>query len=74
MGNTKKQEGHTKFNGFCNFYCHYARGYSGVAHPIMCLMGNVPFKWGPKEQATFDELKHLIALEEVTTQLEGISS
>ena len=31
-------------------------------------MGNAPFKWGPKEQATFNELKCLIASEEVTTQ------
>ena len=31
-------------------------------------MGNVPFKWGSKEQAAFDELKHLIASEEVTAQ------
>ena len=31
-------------------------------------MGNAPFKWGPKEQAMFDELKCLIASEEVTAQ------
>ena len=31
-------------------------------------MGNAPFKWGSKEQATFDELKCLIASEEVTAQ------
>ena len=31
-------------------------------------MGNAPFKWGPKEQVAFDELKHLIASEEVTAQ------
>ena len=31
-------------------------------------MGNASFEWGPKEQATFDELKRLIASEEVTTQ------
>ena len=31
-------------------------------------MGNTPFKWGPKEQAMFDKLKHLIASEEVTAQ------
>ena len=31
-------------------------------------MGNVPFEWGPKEQAAFDKLKCLIASEEVTTQ------
>ena len=31
-------------------------------------MGNAPFEWGPNEQATFDELKHLIASEEVTAQ------
>ena len=31
-------------------------------------MGNVPFKWGSKEQATFDKLKCLIASEEVTAQ------
>ena len=31
-------------------------------------MGNAPFEWGPNEQATFDELKRLIASEEVTAQ------
>ena len=31
-------------------------------------MGNAPSEWGPKEQATFDDLKHLIASEEVTAQ------
>ena len=31
-------------------------------------MGNAPFEWGPKEQAAFDKLKHLIASEEVTAQ------
>ena len=31
-------------------------------------MGNAAFEWGPKEQAAFDELKRLIASEEVTTQ------
>ena len=31
-------------------------------------MGNMPFEWGPNEQAAFDELKCLIASEEVTAQ------
>ena len=31
-----------------------------MAHPIMHLMGNVLFEWGPKEQAAFDVLKCLI--------------
>ena len=31
-------------------------------------MGNALFEWGPKEQAAFDELKRLIASEEVTAQ------
>ena len=31
-------------------------------------MGNMPFEWGPKEQAAFDKLKCLIASEEVTAQ------
>ena len=31
-------------------------------------MGNTPFEWGPKEQAAFNELKCLIASEEVTAQ------
>ena len=57
-----------KFNGFCNFYRQYVRGYSKVARPITRLMGNALFKWGPKEQAAFDELKRLIASEEVTAQ------
>ena len=57
-----------KFNGFCNFYHRYVRGYSKVARPITRLMGNVPFEWGLKEQVAFDELKHLIASEEVTAQ------
>ena len=29
---------------------------------------NTPFEWGPNEQAAFDELKCLIASEEVTAQ------
>ena len=57
-----------KFNGFCNFYHQYVQGYSKVAQPITRLMGNAPFEWGLKEQAVFDELKHLIASEEVTAQ------
>ena len=65
MGNAEEVQ---KFNGFCNFYCHYVRGYLKVAHPIMHLMGRALFKWGPIEQAAFDELKCLIA-SEVTTQL-----
>ena len=57
-----------KFNGFCNFYQRYVRGYSKVARPITHLMGNVPFKWGLKEQSAFGKLKCLIASEEVTAQ------
>ena len=33
-----------KFNEFCNSYHWYVRGYSKVAHPIMCLMGNALFE------------------------------
>ena len=44
------------------------RGYLKVAQPITHLMGNAPFEWGPKEQAAFEELKCLIASEEVTAQ------
>ena len=57
-----------KFNRFCNFYHRYVQEYSKVAWPITWLMGNAPFEWGPKEQAAFDELKCLIASEEVTAQ------
>ena len=64
----KNRKGIQKFNGFCNFNCCYVRGYSKVACPIMCLMGNAPFEWGPKEQAVFNKLKCLITSEEVTTQ------
>ena len=68
----KNQKDVQKFNGFCNFYCQYVRGYSKVAHPITHLMGNAPFEWGPKEQATFNKLKYLIISEEVTAQLHPI--
>ena len=64
----KNQKDIQKFNGFCNFYHRYVRGYSKVTRPITRLMGNVPFKWGPNKQAAFDELKRLIASEEVTAQ------
>ena len=43
-----------KFNGFCNFYRQYVRGYSKVARPITRLMGDAPFEWGPKEQVAFE--------------------
>ena len=34
-----------KFNGFCNFYRRYVRGYSKVARPITQLMGNCYDTW-----------------------------
>ena len=68
MGNAKSPKDVQKFNGFCNFNCWYVWEYSKVAWPITRLIGNVLFKWGLKEQAAFDELKCLIASEEVTTQ------
>ena len=39
-----------KFNGFCNFYCRYVRGYSKVAHPIMHLMGMCHLNGDPRNK------------------------
>ena len=56
-----------KFNGFCNFYRRYITGYSNIARPITTLMGNKTFKWEKKEQDAFEELKRIVASEQVIT-------
>ena len=56
-----------KFNGFCNFYRRYITGYSNIARPITTLMGNKTFKWEKKEQDAFEELKQIVASEQVIT-------
>ncbi len=53
------------FLGFTNFYRHFIKGYSKVIKPMMQLTGNDPWKWGPVQQNTFEELKRLLAEEVV---------
>jgi hypothetical protein len=56
------------WNGFCNFYCRYIKGYSSIAKPLTRLLGNMPFQWGPEEQKAFDNMKALVASEPVIAQ------
>ena len=46
-----------QFLGFCNFYCWFIKGYSGVAKPLTYLIGKVPWSWNTPQQHTFDKLK-----------------
>ena len=56
-----------KFNGFCNFYRRYVKGYSRIAKPFTRLMGDTPFQWGAEERKAFEEVKKRIASKEVIT-------
>jgi hypothetical protein len=58
-----------KFNGFCNFYWRYIKRYSHIAKPITRLMGNKTFVWGKEEHEAFEELKQIVASEQVITLL-----
>lgn len=59
------KKGVQTFLGFCNFYRHFIKGFSGVAKPLTSLMGNVPWVWTNTQQRAFDELKHRISEEPV---------
>jgi hypothetical protein len=56
------------WNGFCNFYRQYIKGYSSIAKPLTRLLGNTPFQWGLEEQKAFDNMKALVASEPVIAQ------
>jgi hypothetical protein len=56
------------WNGFCNFYCQYIKGYSSIAKPLTRLLGNTPFEWGPVKQKAFEDMKELVVSEPVIAQ------
>ncbi len=53
------------FLGFTNFYCCFIKNYSKIMKPMTQLTGNEPWKWGTKQQDTFDQLKKHLAEEVV---------
>ena len=54
-----------QFLGFCNFYRHFIRGYSGVAKPLTFLMGKVLWSWNAPQQHAFEELESQVTSEPV---------
>ena len=45
------------FLGFANFYRRFIKDFGRICKPLDRLTGNVPWQWGPEEQAAFDTLK-----------------
>ena len=46
-----------KFREFANFYRRFIKDFGRICKPLDRLTGNVPWQWGPEEQAAFDTLK-----------------
>lgn len=46
-----------QFCGFANFYQRFIKDFGKICKPLDALTGKAPWKWGPEEQTTFDELK-----------------
>ena len=46
-----------QFRGFANFYRRFIKDFGKICKPLDALTGKAPWKWGPEEQAAFDELK-----------------
>ena len=46
-----------RFRGFANFYRRFIKDFGKICKPLDALTGKAPWKWGPEEQAAFDELK-----------------
>ena len=47
-----------RFLGFSNFYRRFVRNYSSAAAPLTALTSTaVPFRWNPKADAAFSDLK-----------------
>ncbi len=45
------------FLGFCNFYRHFIKDFSHIAHPLFNLTKKgVPFVWGPDQERAFTTL------------------
>ena len=57
----KNVQGVREFVGFCNFYCHFIKLFSEIAHPLHNLtkVGQL-WTWGEKEQHAFDMLKQIV--------------
>lgn len=54
------------FLGFCNFYRHFIRNYSGIAVPLTALTKtDVPFVWSPEAKAAFEKLKHVFSTADI---------
>lgn len=54
------------FLGFVNFYCGFIHDLSHHVRPLFDLMGkNAMWAWGKSQQATFDEIKHVVTSQPV---------
>ena len=56
----KKLKELQSFLGFCNFYRRFIRDYSKITKPLNQLTGKGEWKWGAKQQTTFDTLRRAI--------------
>lgn len=55
------------FRGFANFYQRFIKDFGKIWKPLDVLTEKASWKWGPEEQATFNELKGKFASAPVIT-------
>jgi len=62
------KKGIQEFLGFCKFYRRFINGFSRTAKPLYDrTKKDVPWEWGNKEQAAFDELRRKLCSTPVLT-------
>lgn len=50
-----------RFVGMCSFYAKFIEGFANICRPLNILKRKgAKFKWGPDQQASFDELKTIL--------------
>jgi hypothetical protein len=55
------------FIGFANYYRRFIRNFTEIVLPLNRLTGDVPWEWTPDCQTAFDQIKAMIASDEVLT-------
>ena len=63
---TKKKDLQS-FIGFANYYRRFIQNFSEVALPLNRLTGDVPWDWSSDCQSAFEQIKNIIASDQVLT-------
>ncbi|PNH07731.1 Retrovirus-related Pol polyprotein from transposon [Tetrabaena socialis] len=53
------------FLGLTSYYRAYVEGYSLIANPLYDCLGKEGYRWGPQQQAAFEELKRALTCQPI---------